>query len=138
MNGCYFFCILIGNGDIKFLFHGHNQFNLVKGIRRLGAQVHEITAYHTVLVKESIAAARRMLASGEIEVITFTSSSAVANLVTSLQDEPWPANQAKIACIGPKTAEAAVKAGLKVDILASEQTIPGLVGAIEEYFKEET
>ncbi len=111
---------------------------LVHGIRRLGAEVHEVTAYHTVPANESIAEARRMLISGEIDVITFTSSSVVTNLVAAFQGEPLPINQAKIACIGPKTAEAASGAGLEVDILASEQTILGLVEAIEEYFRKET
>jgi uroporphyrinogen III methyltransferase/synthase len=108
--------------------------DLVQGIRKLGAEVHEVTAYHTLPASESIAEAKRMLISGEIDVITFTSSSTVTNLVAAFQGEPLPINQAKIACIGPKTAEAASKAGLKVDILANEQTILGLVSAIEEYF----
>jgi len=110
---------------------------LVRGIRKLGAEVHEVTAYHTLPASESIAEARRMLVSGEIDVITFTSSSTVTNLVAAFQDEALPVNQAKIACIGPKTAETATKAGIKVDILSGEQTISGLVEAIEEYFREE-
>jgi len=112
--------------------------DLVQGIRKLGAEVHEVTAYHTLPSSESIVEARRMLISGEIDVITFTSSSTVINLVAAFQGEPLPINRAKIACIGPKTAEAAARAGLKVDILASEQTISGLVEAIEEYFRKET
>ncbi len=112
--------------------------DLVQGIRKLGAEVHEVTAYHTLPASESIAEAKRMLISGKIDVITFTSSSTVTNLVAAFQGEPLPINQAKIACIGPKTAEAASKAGLKVDILASEQTISGLVEAIEKYFREVT
>jgi len=112
--------------------------DLVQGIRKLGAEVHEVTAYHTLPAIESIAEAKRMLISGEIDVITFTSSSTVTNLVAAFQGEPLPINQVKIACIGPKTAEAASRAGLKVDILASEQTISGLVEAIEEYFREVT
>jgi len=112
--------------------------DLVQGIRRLGAEVHEVIAYHTVPANESIAEARRRLVSGGIDVITFTSSSTVTNLVAVFQGEPWPIDRVKIACIGPKTAEAAIRFGLKVDILAGEQTIPGLVRAIEEYFGEET
>jgi uroporphyrinogen III methyltransferase/synthase len=111
---------------------------LVQGIRRLGAEVHEVTVYHTIRADESIAEARRMLISGEIDVIIFTSSSTVSNLAAAFQGEPLPISQAKIACIGPKTAEAATRAGLEVNILASEQTIPGLVAAIEEYFRKET
>jgi uroporphyrinogen III methyltransferase/synthase len=111
---------------------------LVQGISNLGAEVHEVTAYHTLPASGSIAEARRRLVSGKIDVITFTSSSTVTNLVAAFQDEPLPVNQVKIACIGPRTAEAATGTGLKVDILASEQTISGLVAAIEEYFREVT
>ncbi|MFC2066065.1 uroporphyrinogen-III C-methyltransferase, partial [Chloroflexota bacterium] len=71
---------------------------LVHGIRKFGAEVHEATAYHTVPANESIAEARRMLVSGGIDVITFTSSSTVTNLVDAFQGEPLPINQAKIAC----------------------------------------
>jgi len=110
---------------------------LVQGIRKLGAEVHEVIAYHTVPVNESIAEAKQELVSGEIDVITFTSSSTVTNLVAAFQGEPLPINQAKIACIGPKTAEAATNAGIKVDIIAGEQTIWGLAEAIEEHFREE-
>jgi len=111
---------------------------LVQGISNLGAEVHEVTAYHTLPASESVERARQRLISGEIDVITFTSSSTVINLVAAFQGEARPINQVKIACIGPKTAEAASRAGLKVDILAGEQTISGLVKAIEEYFRKET
>ena len=111
---------------------------LVQGIRKLGAEVHEVTAYYTLPARESIAKAKQMLVSGEIDVITFTSSSTVTNLVDAFQGEPLPINRVTIACIGPKTAEAVSSAGLKVDILAGEQTISGLVEAIEEYFRKET
>jgi uroporphyrinogen III methyltransferase/synthase len=111
--------------------------DLVQGILLLGGEVDEVTTYHTLPASESIAEARQMLASGKIDAITFTSSSTITSLVSAFQGEPLPVNQVKIACIGPKTAEAAIRAGLKVDILASQQTILGLVGAIEEYFGKE-
>ena len=78
-----------------------------------------------------------MLISGEIDVVTFTSSSTVTNLVAAFSGEPPAMNSAKIACIGPKTAETAARAGLKLAIMAKEQTIPGLVTAIEEHFGKE-
>ncbi|MDP3879480.1 MAG: uroporphyrinogen-III C-methyltransferase [Dehalococcoidales bacterium] len=110
---------------------------LVEGLMKLGAEAREIAAYRTLPAVDAIARARQMLSDGEIDVITFTSSSTVSNLVTAFQGEPPPVNGAKVACIGPKTAETAVSKGLKVDILAREQTIPGLVTAIEEYFGKE-
>ncbi|MBI4268152.1 MAG: uroporphyrinogen-III C-methyltransferase [Chloroflexi bacterium] len=106
---------------------------LSDGIKRLGAEVHEITAYKTIPALESVSRTRELLANGEIDVITFTSSSTVTNLLSAFKE--MPVNGIKVACIGPKTAETAAKAGLKVDILASEQTIPGLVASIERYFE---
>ena len=37
---------------------------------------------------------------------------------------------------GPATAAAAKGAGIRVDIMAQEHTIPGLVAAMESYFKK--
>lgn len=111
---------------------------LTDGISRLGAEVDEVAAYQTVVPGAAIAQAKKMLLAGEIDVITFTSSSTVSNLVAVFEKGQPVVNSAKIACIGPKTAETAVKAGLRVDVVAREQTIPGLVAAIEQYFKETT
>jgi uroporphyrinogen III methyltransferase/synthase len=111
---------------------------LTDGLTRLGAEVHEIVAYRTVAPPEAMAKIREMLSSGKIDVITFTSSSAVSHLMAALQGDPTLINKAKVACIGPKTAEAATKAGLKVDIVAREHTVLGLLEAMEEYFGEET
>ncbi len=110
---------------------------LTESITRLGGEVHEIAIYRTAPAR-SLSRVIEILSSGEIDVITFTSSSTVSNLVTALKKEEVTLNGIKTACIGPKTAEATVKAGLNVDIVASEHTIPGLVAAIEEYFRKET
>ncbi|MFC1939217.1 uroporphyrinogen-III C-methyltransferase [Chloroflexota bacterium] len=110
---------------------------LVQEISRLGAEVHEIAAYQTAPATKTISQARQMLISGEIDIVTFTSSSTVSNLMTVFPGELSAINGVKIACIGPKTADTAARAGLKVDIIAQEQTIPGLVAAIEEYFRKE-
>ena len=79
-----------------------------------------------------------MLLEREIDIITFTSSSTVTNLLALLGNERGALDKAKIACIGPKTAATAEKAGLGVDIIAAESTMPGLVAAIEQYFEKET
>ena len=110
---------------------------LVRGINRLGASVHEVTAYRTLPATGAIARARQMITSGEIDIVTFTSSSTVSNLVAAFGGEPLTIGRARVACIGPKTAETAARAGLNVDIIAREQTVPGLVAAIEEYFRKE-
>jgi uroporphyrinogen III methyltransferase/synthase len=111
---------------------------LAQGISRLGALVHEVTAYRTVPAAEAITQAKQMILSGKIDAITFTSSSTVTNLVAAFGEELPAISSARVACIGPKTAQTATKVGLSVDIIAREQTIPGLVTAMEEYFKKET
>jgi len=110
---------------------------LTEGISRLGAEVHEVTVYRTVPVTTATSQGKEMLLSGKIDVITFTSSSTVSNLMALFEKEGLGVASAKIACIGPKTADTAARAGLKVDIVAGESTIPGLVAAIEKYFGKE-
>ena len=68
-----------------------------------------------------------MLLDHNIDVITFTSSSTVTNLIDAFRGKKLDLNGAKIACIGEKTAETAKKAGLKVDIHGpgGDDTRPG-------------
>ncbi len=110
---------------------------LTVGLAELGAEVHEIIAYVTEPDKESILKARGLISTGKIDIIAFTSSSTVSNLIAVFGNESSLINKAEIACIGPKTAATAKEAGLKVDIIAEESTITGLVDAIEQYFREE-
>ncbi|MFC2017284.1 uroporphyrinogen-III C-methyltransferase [Chloroflexota bacterium] len=110
---------------------------LTKGIVQLGGEVHAVAVYQTTPAIDTLCRARKLFSSGEIDVITFASSSTVSNLIAALGDEVVT-NSAKVACIGPKTADFATMAGLKVDIVASEHTVPGLVTAIEDYFRKET
>ena len=110
---------------------------LSNALRQCGAEVDDIAAYRTLPAHQTIAKAREMLQSGQIDVITFTSSSTVANLMSALKGDTLATDDVRIASIGPKTSEAVIKAGLKVDIIAKEHTIPGLVAAIEAYYREE-
>ncbi|MFH1662723.1 MAG: uroporphyrinogen-III synthase, partial [Chloroflexota bacterium] len=109
---------------------------LVGGLCNIGADVDEVAAYRTIVATEEIAKAKQMISSGGIDVITFTSSSTVTNLVAAFGGQKPAINNTVVACIGPKTKETAINAGLNVDILAVEQTIPGLVSAIENYFRK--
>ncbi len=70
----------------------------------------------------------------DIDVITFTSSSTANNFIM-LYGKDILKNKI-IASIGPITTETLLKAGIKVDIEAKRSDIPGLVGAIEEYFED--
>jgi uroporphyrinogen III methyltransferase/synthase len=107
---------------------------LAEGLRRAGATVDEVVAYRTVRPSEGDAeGVRRALAEGEIDVLTFTSSSTVRNLLTALDPVPPLPDGTIVACIGPITAQTAREAGLPVHVVAPEHTIEGLVRALVEY-----
>ena len=110
---------------------------ITSGLKKLGARVDEIAVYRTVRPRSNPARLKDLLLPGNLDVITFTSSSTVTNLLAGLGSAGIRHIRAKIACIGPKTAATAVKAGLKVDILAKEQTMAGLIEAMEDYFRKE-
>ena len=108
---------------------------LTEGLAKLGAKVHQVTAYRTAKVIRPVAQAKQMLLSGEIDVITFTSASTVTGLLDMLRQKWEVIKQAKLACIGPVTAAALADKGLKADIVARVHTMPGLVAAVEHYFR---
>lgn len=110
---------------------------LAEGLAGLGAEVHEVVTYKTITPTEASPQAKQMLLAGEIDVVTFTSSSTVVNLMALLGGQREAINRAKVACIGPVTAATATEAGLRVDIVAQQHTIPGLVQTMEQYFQKE-
>jgi len=105
---------------------------LPEKLKEMGAEVETVVAYETVIDRTSAGKARELLERGEIDIITFTSSSTVRNFVDLLKglDLSRVLDGVKIACIGPITAKTAEDLGLKVDVIAKEYTIKGLVQAI--------
>ena len=106
---------------------------LAQGLADRGAQVERITAYRTVTPPDSANQARKLLESG-VDVITFTSSSTVRNLLDILGGDQRLLESALIACIGPVTAGAARELGLRVDLVAAEHTVEGLVDTLVNHF----
>jgi uroporphyrinogen III methyltransferase/synthase len=111
---------------------------ITRGLAGLKAAVDEIAVYRTVRPEYDRTELQDTLFRRKVDIITFTSSSTVTNFVAGLSRIEISKIRAKIACIGPKTAQTAMKAGLTVDISAKQQTMPGLLEAIEDYFTEET
>ncbi len=108
---------------------------LVEGLAGRGARVDQFTAYRTLPSDENAPDLRSSLAAGEIEVVTFTSSSTVRNLCLAIGDDHIRLlSRSLIACIGPVTAGTAREFGLSPRIEAEEHTIDGLVRALREYF----
>lgn len=110
---------------------------LVDSLQQLGADVHEVIAYQTVLADETdTQLLLEKLQAGEIHVVTFTSSSTVTNFLKLIGDHRDLLQGITMACIGPVTAETAEKNGLTVDICAEQYTIDGLVNAIQGYYNK--
>ncbi len=100
---------------------------LAKGLRAMGAAVDEVAAYYTVLGQPSPAAFDALRAG--VDVITFTSSSTVRNFLALTEGLDY--GDPLVACIGPVTADTARELGLRVDVVAEEYTIDGLLDALQ-------
>ena len=108
-------------------------------LRQVGAVVTDVIAYRTVLdevQREGDPDVYGMMLEGRIDVVTFTSASAVRNFV-----KVYGADQvadllknATVAVIGPVTADAAREAGIAVTVQPASYTIGGLVDAIATHF----
>jgi uroporphyrinogen III methyltransferase/synthase len=97
--------------------------------------VHEVPVYRTLPAWPE-AAELEALRQG-VDVITFTSASTVRNFVSLLSQVGLPLAQvlqrARVACIGPVTAQAARDLGLPVDVQADVYTLEGLVAAVDHH-----
>jgi uroporphyrinogen III methyltransferase/synthase len=111
-------------------------------LRRQHADVTEVVAYRTVAAEpdhEGGPDVYRMLLERRIDVVTFTSASAVRNFVHVLGEEPAAdlLRTTVVASIGPVTAEAATQCHIDTTIMPSQYTIPAFVEAIVEYFDKQ-
>lgn len=110
---------------------------LPEKLTELGAAVNVVPAYQTVTGDTDGQALAAKLAAGEIELVTFTSSSTVTNLFALLgENGAQLVAGAKVACIGPITAGTCLQHGIKPDIIAEEYTIKGLVEAITTLYRK--
>jgi uroporphyrinogen III methyltransferase/synthase len=110
-------------------------------LRTAGALVTDVIAYRTVLEdthQEGDPDIYGMLLEGRIDVVTFTSASAVRNFAKVFGKDQAAdlLKSTTVAAIGPVTAEAAAQLGLHVTIQPSSYTIPGLVEAIAAHYHE--
>ena len=110
---------------------------LPEQLRQMGALVTEVDIYRTTLAKGQEAQLRDILRRGDVDLITFTSSSTVRNFLRLVGDDFFhsSAKTPAVACIGPVTADTARGLGLSVDVMAKSYTIDGLMEAILEYVK---
>jgi len=99
----------------------------------LGAEANEIPVYRTGRGTPETAAYEALRAG--VDVITFTSSSTVHGFCELLGAEAYQIiSHTVVACIGPITAGTARERNVRVDLVAAEYTVPGLIAALENWF----
>ncbi|MGR3219964.1 MAG: uroporphyrinogen-III C-methyltransferase [Candidatus Anammoxibacter sp.] len=105
---------------------------LPDALQSLGGKVSDIVAYKTIIAEPRDFRIVDKLKDGEINVVTFTSSSTVRNFVKIIGDENISAidNKVRFASIGPITTKTAKELGINISIEAEEYTIPGLVNGL--------
>jgi uroporphyrinogen-III synthase len=107
---------------------------LVDRLTSLGWKVDEVDAYRNVPARSDAPGFDSVLRR-DFDIVTFTSPSTVRNFVrvaapAAVGIDPSSKACRSVACIGASTAEAARTAGVRVDVVASEHTLDGLVEAV--------
>lgn len=102
--------------------------DMARTLRERGWEPEVVEAYRAEPDPSSVDGGRRALHEG-VDAVLFTSGSTVRSFL-----ELWgaPPPTATVCCIGPVTAEAARSAGLRVDVVAEEHTVDGLVAALRQ------
>jgi len=103
---------------------------LSAGLREMGWEIDDVTAYRTVRAAPPAAEIRDAIKSGGFQAVCFTSSSTVRNLV-GIAGKPHA--RTVVACIGPQTAATAKEFGLRVDVQPEQATVPALIDALAEF-----
>ncbi|MGC9325118.1 MAG: uroporphyrinogen-III C-methyltransferase [Desulfomonilia bacterium] len=102
---------------------------LVEALTQQGATVDEILIYDTIIPKQAnpqtFAAAL-----DEVDTAVFTSPSGVRHAVTLLEENTKKLLSKKLVAIGPVTATALEKYGLRAFLTASEYTDEGIIAAL--------
>ena len=104
---------------------------LPESLKALGVEVTVAAAYCTKQAEADGAALAKKLTNGEIDIVTFTSSSTAKNLCAILGGAE-PLQHVKCVAIGPITAKTCEALGIKPAAVAKEYTIEGLIETIKE------
>ncbi len=108
-----------------------------RALMKMGASVDDVSVYQTIPIgREALREVWGELEAGKIDMLTFTSSSALDGFMRAAGEETakgWMA-RALVASIGPVTSATARKWGVAPDVEAAESTIPGVARAIVSYY----
>ena len=106
-----------------------------------GAEVVVAPVYQNVPPQGRKDQLREELEEKGVDMVTFTSSSTVTNFLTMVdaasdEDLNRLLGDVSIAAIGPITAETVTDSNLKVDVQPERYTIPDMVSAIVDHYRQ--
>ncbi len=104
-------------------------------IKKLGGEALEVDVYRTVIEEEADEGIVQRLLDGEIDIVTFTSSSTVRNFARLLGKDRLEKliPKTRFISIGPVTTKTAEELGIPIHAEAAQHDIPGLTKAILEH-----
>lgn len=103
-------------------------------LQTAGANVHQLTIYHTSTPPADPAVLERLAAG--VDVVTFTSPSTFTGFqqICGAELAQKILHTAVVACIGPTTAQAVQAAGFPVHLIPADHTAAGLAEMIAHHF----
>jgi uroporphyrinogen III methyltransferase/synthase len=103
-------------------------------LREGGAFVTSAPCYRTVPDNSNAAEARAALSAGNVDWVTFTSSSTVKNFMDAVGADIIESarNAFRVACIGPITARTAQECGLQPDAVAQDASVEALIEVLQK------
>jgi uroporphyrinogen-III synthase len=107
--------------------------SLVRALEARGARVVRVDAYRTVRGRGGVELLAQLRAR-QVDAVTLASASAAEHLVGRLTDEGGDLRalaDTRVVCIGPRTAAAALRHGVRPAGVASEHDLDGLISALE-------
>ena len=108
-------------------------------VKEMGGEIDIATAYRAVTPEIHGKRLNRFLKEGKISIATFTSAATFNNFMSIMDHDAHELLRGvAIAVIGPVTARAVEKAGLKVSIMPEQATIEAMVQEIIEWVKNKS
>jgi len=101
---------------------------LPRGLEEIGAEIKMIEAYRSIVDGEGAERLARAIEGGKVDLVTFTSGSAVRGYIDAVGEDL--ALRVPAVSIGSQTSEALREAGVEVKAEAKESTLDGLVSAV--------
>jgi len=105
-------------------------------LRELGGDVTVATAYETSIPRDRAPEMAERFRAGEIDCVTFTSSSTVKNFASMFDEPAKLLSGVTVACIGPITRDTATELGFETHVMPKDYTTAALAEAVAAHFAE--